>query len=158
MAPPPQGVGVTIVARADQIEDLATELRPEQVGVGLGDHGGEPQVLGVVGNDQEVEGPLELCAHPVAGDDHLAAGEAVGRLGPEAATDHARIRGVRGVGVGITPEDPLGVPSIEVGGVLLLPDLDVFLLDGVVLCRCAGCEHQHQAGRKDPDPPHELTS
>ena len=44
---------------------LSPELRLEQIRIGLGDHRGQAEILGVVGHDQEVLGPLQArCARP----------------------------------------------------------------------------------------------
>ena len=128
----PQGVGPPGIAFLDEPVDLLAELRPQELGVGLGDHGGEAQVLGVVGHHQEVQGALQADAHPGAGHDGLAAGEAVGLLGSQGAADHPRVGGERRVEMGVPPEDALGVAPVQVGRVLLPAQLDVALFSGEV--------------------------
>jgi len=118
---------------------------PEQLGIGLLDHGGEAEVLGVVGDDQEVQGTDQAGPHAARGDDHLPLGEAERLVGTQPVADHAGVGGVGRVEVGISPEDAVRVGLVEIGRVLLFSDLDVFLVDGEVLSSRRGAEQHRES-------------
>ena len=62
----------------------------------------EPQVLGVIGNHQEIERPAQSSRNAGAGRHSRPQRESIRLLGAERATDHARIRRVTGMQVRIT--------------------------------------------------------
>ena len=80
----PSVVSVAALAAFDQVVNGLAETRPEQVSVRLRDHVGQAKVLGMIGDDQEVERTLQARAQPRVGSDLFASGKTIGLVRTEA--------------------------------------------------------------------------
>jgi len=72
------------------------------------DHRRQPNELGVVGDDEEVEWPDELHRLAGVGDHRFAACEAITRIDIEAGPHQAGVKRQVGVEMGIAEEDLVG--------------------------------------------------
>ena len=143
----PHQVCLAVFAPLHEIVNPATELRPQEIGVRLRDHRGQPQVLGVIGNDQEIEWANEPRPYAGAGHDNLPPRESVRVIRPQDVAEHASIGGVGGVHVGIAPEHPLRKSTSEMRGVLPSADSYAGAVDGDILSlngRSRKCRYPYQ--------------
>ena len=105
----PGVVGEPALPALDQIVHPASELRLQQIGIRLGDHRRQAEILGMIGDDQEVQRPLQARADARARRDLLAAGEPIGLVRPQPATHHSGIGRVGRVEVRVAEIHAIGV-------------------------------------------------
>ena len=149
----PGVVGEPTLPALDQIVHRASELRLQEVGVRLGDHRRQTEILRMIGDDQEVQRPKQARADAGAGGDLLAAGESIGLLRPQPATHHSGIRRVGRVEVRVAEIHPVGVTAVEIRRVFGLAELDMLGIDCCVLRKHGGaeCGHaEHESWTKRP--------
>ena len=97
-----------------QIMDPASELRLQQIRIGLGDHRRQAEVLGVIGYNQEIQRALQARADARARSDFLAACESISLLRTKPATQHARISRVGGVQMRVASAEARGLQRLYV--------------------------------------------
>ena len=98
--------GLHALAGLDQVVPLAALLRREQLGVAAHELREEPEAVGVVRDDEEVERARELHGLAAGGRDLLAAREPVGLAGREPRARGAGVHRERGVQVRVAEERP----------------------------------------------------
>ena len=113
-----EGLHATLRSGLHQVVLLLPPGILQQVRIGDGDGRRESQVLGVVRDHEEVQGPVQARRHPGAGDDLLAHCEAVGILRGEYAAHHPGVARIRGMEVRVAEEDLVGEFLTGVGRVL----------------------------------------
>ena len=96
--PAPKAVMISTAAaapwpRLDHVVPAATQRVGEELGLAGEEVGEEAHVVGVVGDDEEVERPRQLGQLTGGGGDLLALGEAIGVARPEARAERAGIHG-----------------------------------------------------------------
>ena len=111
---------------------VLADLGGEQARVGPLNQHGNAQGLGVIGDDEPVQGTHQLRGHPGCGDDLLALGELVRLARSQRVAHQARVVGVRGMQVGVTPEDTIRVVVTDEGRVVLFQFRRVATIDGEI--------------------------
>ena len=105
----------------------------EEVGLACEEVGEEPHVVGVVGDDEEVEGAREPGGLASGGGDLLTSGEPVGVARVQACAKRAGVHGEGCVEVGVAEVGSSRKFTVGVGGVGLVGAvhaLGVFLIEG----------------------------
>ena len=103
------------LARLDHVVPLAARRVGEQLGLAGEQVGEEAHVVGVVGDDEEVERPRELRRLAAGGRDLLAPGEAIGVARRRAGAERAGIQRERRVQVRVAEERPRREVAVRVG-------------------------------------------
>ncbi len=100
-------VGIGALAGLDQVVHLLAPSGLQQFRVGGGDLRGQAQVLGMVGDHQEVQRALQPGRQAGARGHLFAAREAIRLFRAQAVADHAGVGGVRGVQVRVAEVHPV---------------------------------------------------
>ena len=112
----------------------------------------------MVGDGEPVQGPVNLDAHAVGGDEFLAPDKAKHLLRSQRDPHQSGIEGKGGVDVGIPPEDAVRERLVQIGGIFVpLKQIDVVLVhvrfraSDAVLCQGGLREADGSQGREDGD-------
>ena len=79
---------------------------------------GQAEILGMVGDREPVQRPVDLGALVVVDDDFPASGVSEEVVGSQRDPEHSRVEGVAGVVVGSAPEDAVGELLVRVGRII----------------------------------------
>ena len=114
----PRVVRLGPLALLDVVVDHLAPRALEELGVGFGDRRRKPEVLGVVGDDEEIERPAEPRRKAGVRRHRLAAREAVGFVGAQPGAEHPGVRRERRVQVRVAEINPVRKGLGRVGRIL----------------------------------------